>query len=168
VPSWLESKRRLCNFPVNPPMSQPLLLLLAATLLTGCGGRPSADKPLAGVRTLTLASVSGTSAPELSPGAADELGPALRRSLSVRGYDVRDTDGGDAVVRASWFQEVRVQSADRTELRLGLSISVFDRTGRRVYSVRSARTTPAGQWNGDRVAAEVAHLLRGLPESGAR
>lgn len=149
-------------------MSRPLLLLMSACLLAGCGSRPSSATPLAGVRTLTLASVSAVSASELSPGLDRDLESALRRSLSVRGYQLQDAEGGDAAVRASWYQESRPQPAGRPEVRLGISISIFDRAGARVFSVRSSRTTPAGQWNGDRVAAEVAHLLRSLPESGLR
>jgi hypothetical protein len=149
-------------------MSRPLLLILLASLLAGCGSRPSSATSLAGVRTLTLASVSAVSAAELSPGLDRDLESALRRSLSVRGYQLQDAEGGDAVVRASWYQESRLQASGRREVHLGISISVFDRSGARVFSVRSSRTTPAGQWNGDRVAAEVANLLRGLPESGAR
>jgi len=148
-------------------MSRPLLLLLSACLLVGCGARPSPANPLAGVRTLTLASVSGVSASELSPGLGLDLESALRRSLAVRGYQIRDTEGGEASVRASWFQEARLLPDGRREVHLGISLSIFDRSGERVFSARSARTTPAGQWNGDRVAAEVSHLLRSLPESGA-
>lgn len=149
-------------------MSTPALLLLSLVLLAGCGSRPDSGNPFAAVRTLTLASVSEVSSPELPVGLGSELESALRRSLAVRGYQLQEAEGGDAVVRASWYQENRLQTSGRREVLLGLSVSVFDRAGARVFSVRTARPTPAGQWNADRVAAEVAHLLRGMPEAGAR
>jgi hypothetical protein len=51
---------------------------------------------------------------------------------------------------------------------LGISVSLFDRSGARILSVRSKRLVPANQWNGDRVAAEVSSLLRDLPEAPRR
>lgn len=147
-------------------MSLPQLLLLSlAALLAGCGTPSDPARSLAGTRTLTLASVVGMSGSDLPQGLASDLESALRRSLSVRGYQVQDAEGGDALVRASWFQERRVSPAGRAEVLLGISVSVFGRGGERVFSARSARLNPATQWNGDRVAAEVAHLLRALPES---
>ena len=148
-------------------MSPPLLLLLLAALLAGCGTASDPARSLAGVRTLTLASVVGLSGADLPSGLSTELESSLRRSLSVRGYQVQDAEGGDAAVRASWFQERRVSAAGRPEVLLGISVSFFDRGGQRIFSARSARPNPATQWNGDRVAAEVAHLLRSLPEARA-
>lgn len=149
-------------------MSPPLLLLMLAALLAGCGTSSDHSKSLAGAGTLTLASVVGMSGPDLPQGLGADLESALRRSLSVRGYQVQDAEGGDAVVRASWFQERRVSPEGRAQVLIGISISIFDRKGERVFSSRSARPNPAGQWNGDRVSAEVAHLLRSLPEVRAR
>lgn len=150
-------------------MSRPLLLLLLTVLaVSGCSSPAAGSKALAGARSLSLASVTGTSVSEGSVDLTGELAAALRRSLAVRGYEVRETEGGDALVRASWYQENQLDSGGRLATRLGISISFYDREGRRLLSLRSARSLPPFQWNPDRVTAEVAHLLRGLPESGAR
>lgn len=149
-------------------MSRPLLALLAALMSTACGTPADSGKSLSAARTLTLASVSGISSPDLPQFLAPSLEGALRRSLEVRGYVVQDADGGDAVVRASWFQESRPHPSGRPERVLGISLSVFGRDGSRIFSARTVRPAEAARWNADRVAAEVAHLLRALPESSGR
>lgn len=148
--------------------SLPLLLGALALLVIGCGTRSDPAAAFAGVRTLSLASVAGTSSPELSSTVSGELEVALRRSLSVRGYQVSDSPGGDAVVRASWVQQGQVQPGGRSEVLLGVSLSIFDRKGARIHSARSVRLIPSGQWNADRVSGEVSALLRGVPEAAGR
>lgn len=153
---------------MSPRASLPLLTGFLCLVLLGCGSRPDPSASFAGIRVLTLASLSGLSSTELPSILSDELGASLRRSLAVRGYEVREASGGDGEVRASWFQQSQLQPGGRGEILLGISVSLFDRSGARILSVRSKRLVPANQWNGDRVAAEVSSLLRDLPEADRR
>lgn len=138
--------------------SASLLLCLLSLALGGCGSRP---EPAAGakIRTLAFASVSLAGAADLPPAVAEDLEDALRRAFSSRGYAVVPGPGADGQIRASWFTE---QSSA-----VGLSVSVFDAKGERIFSARSARPIPARQWNPAKVVAEADQLLRSMPPAPA-
>jgi len=147
---------------MTPLPSRPLLLSLLALVLVGCSSRP-APAPQPNVRTLAFASISPAGAGDLSPGLVGDLEDGLRRAFSARGYAVLPGPAADAQVRASWFAEVPAASTGRGEPQLGISVSVLDAKGNRIFSARSARTIPGRQWTHARVAAEADQLLRTLP-----
>lgn len=94
-----------------------------------------------------------------------QFAASLERALVARGYPVVTT-GGEGVVRCSWSRAGATENAfGRSEAIVGLSFSVFDRSGTRLHSVRTLRPLPVTQWNEARLAAEITRLLRDFPEA---
>lgn len=141
-----------------------LSLFALALLLLGCSSRPDRSEALAKARVLH---VSPTISANLSESAL-RLDPALRsavaRSLSARGYAVGSEGEAQAVVRIAWILSRERDSLGAEERTLSLSLSIFSRAGDRLYSGRSALVLPERLWSEDRAAAEVALLLRDVPE----
>lgn len=147
-------------------LMQPKALsrLALALLLLGCSSRPDRSEALAKARVLH---VSPTISANLSDSAL-RLDPALRsavaRALSARGYTVGSEGEAQAVVRIAWIHSRERDSLGTEERTLSLSLSIFSRTGERLYSGRSALVLPERLWSEDRAAAEIALLLRDVPE----
>lgn len=144
-----------------------LSLLAVALLLAGCGSRPDRSEALGKVRVMH---VSPTMSASLSE-AAFRLDPAVQsavaQSLAARGYTVGSQVESQAVVRVAWILARDRDLAGDEERTLALSLSIFSRDGERLYSGRSALVLPERMWSEDRATAEVALLLRDLPERRA-
>ena len=144
-----------------------LSLLAMALLLAGCGSRPDRSEALGNVRVMH---VSPTMSASLSE-AAFRLDPAVQsavaQSLAARGYSVGSQVESQAVVRVAWILARDRDLSGDEERTLALSLSIFSRDGERLYSGRSALVLPERMWSEDRATAEVALLLRDLPERRA-
>lgn len=140
-------------------------LALALALLSGCGSRPDRSEALSRIRHLHVA-------PAISAGLSDaafRLEPALRsaveRTLGAKGYAVGSEADAQASVRVAWILGRERSLAGQDERTLSLSLSVFSRSGERLYSGRSAQVLPERMWSEDRVGSEISLLLRDMPES---
>lgn len=146
-------------------LGQLPLLALAAALLSGCGSRPDRTDALSRLRRVHVDRV-------ISAGLSDNgfrLEPALKsaaeRTLGAKGYAVGAEADAQATVRIAWILGRDRAPGGLDERTLSLSLSVFSRSGERLYSARSAQVWPERMWSEDRAADEVALLLRDVPES---
>lgn len=140
-------------------------ICLGLTCLAGCGSRPDRSDALAQSRRVHVTpSISGN-----LTDASFRMEPALQgavaRTLGARGYVVGPEADADAVVRVAWILGRDIAPDGKDERTLGLSLSIFSRSGQRLYSARSPQTWPERMWSDDRVTTEIARLLAGLPEA---
>lgn len=138
-------------------------LLTTLFLVVGCGSRPDRSETLCGSRILYLT-------PVISGGLSDRafhLDSAVRsaatRSLTARGYQVGSEADAQAVVRIAWIMGRERSPSGQDERTLSLSLSIFSRSGERLYSARSNQVFAEPFWTEDRATAEVALLLKDLP-----
>lgn len=153
---------------MHKPMRWPVavtLMTFGMLLLPGCGSRPDRSGQLSRVRSLHVTpSISGN----LSD-ASFRLEPALQdavtRSLIARGFSVGPEADADALVRVAWVLGRDIAPTGQDERTLSLSLSIFSRSGERLYSARSVQTWPERMWSEDRVSSEITHMLRQLPQA---
>jgi len=142
-----------------------LTVILAGLVVTGCGSRPDRSAELARAKALYVTpSISG----HLSDATHRLEGPlqaAVARALSARGYTVSSESGADGMVRVAWILSHDVAVTGEDERVISLSLSIFSRSGERLYSARSVQNWPERMWSEDRVASEVAAMLAGIPEA---
>lgn len=140
-------------------------LALGLSLLCGCASRPDRTGQLAKVRSVHVTpSISGNLSDTTS-----RLEPALRdaatRALLARGFSVGPEADAQALVRVAWVPGRDIAPNGQDERTLSLSLSIFSRSGDRLFSARSAQIWPERMWSEDRVSTEVTRLLRDLPEA---
>lgn len=139
--------------------------LLASLLLVACGTRPDRSNELASVRLMHVTpSISG----HLSDTGHRLEGPlqaAVARALSARGYTVGSEAGADGIVRVAWILGQEISPNGQEERTLSLSLSIFSRSGDRLYSARSVQNWPERMWSEDRVTSEIARMLNALPDA---
>lgn len=85
------------------------------------------------------------------------------RALSAQGYTVVATEGeADAVLRSSW--QTQKSANNRSDIpNISLSLSLFDKSNRRLFDGTSGPGVAANFWNEGRATAEVTTILKGLP-----
>lgn len=140
-----------------------ILVTLGLFLIPGCGSRPDRSGELSRVRSLHVTpSISGS----LSD-ASFRLEPALQdavtRSLIARGFSVGPEADAEGLVRVAWVLGRDIAPNGQDERTLSLSLSIFSRSGDRLYSARSLQTWPERMWSEDRVSSEIARMIRDLP-----
>lgn len=140
-----------------------LTFAIGLLVLVGCGSRPDRGEQLSKVRQLHVTpSISGN----LSD-ASFRLEPALQdavtRALLARGYAVGPESDANGVVRVAWVLGRDVAPNGQDERTLSLSLSIFSRSGDRLYSARSVQTWPERMWSEDRVTTEIARMLHDVP-----
>ena len=151
---------------VWPKMQWPLLMRsgFAVMLLVGCGSRVDRGSDLAGLRSLHVTPLISSSLTD----AGARLDPAIREavahSLASRGYFVGSEADAQGLVRIAWILGREIGPDGREERTLSLSLSIFSRSGDRLYSARSAQNWPERMWSEDRAVTEVAHMLGEVPE----
>lgn len=93
------------------------------------------------------------------------LQAAVAKALSTRGYAVGSEAGADGIVRVAWILGRETAPSGQEERTLSLSLSIFSRSGDRLYSARSIQNWPERMWSEDRLTSEVARMLSALPEA---
>jgi hypothetical protein len=85
------------------------------------------------------------------------------RALTAQGFTVVATEGeADAVLRSSW--QTQKSTDNRSDIpNVSLSLSLFDRSNRRLFDGNSGPGVAANFWNDGRATAEVTLILKGLP-----
>lgn len=144
-----------------------LSLFALALLLVGCSSRPDRSEALAKCAVLHVSPTLSANLSEVALRLEPAVQSAVVRSLSAHGYSVGSEGQAQAVVRVAWVYARDRDSLGAEERTLALSLSIFSRDGQRLYSGRSALVLPERMWSADRASAEIALLLRELPERRA-
>lgn len=138
---------------------------LALLAQAGCGSRPDRSDQVSGIRTMSVApSISGNIT-DLTFRLEGSLQSAVSRALVAKGYMVGPEADAQGTVRVAWILGREISPSGQDERTLALSLSVFSRSGDRLYSVRSLQAWPESLWSEDRMLTEVARMLRDLPEA---
>lgn len=140
-------------------------IILALLALAGCGSRPDRSDEMSGIQTLSVSpSISGNIT-DLTFRLEGSLQSAVARALVAKGYLVGPEGDAQGTVRVAWILGRDVTPSGQEERTLALSLSVFSRSGERLYSVRSLQAWPESLWSESRMLGEVSRMLRDLPEA---
>lgn len=136
----------------------------AVILLAGCASRTDRGAELAGIRSLHVAPAISSSLSDAGSRLEPALLAAATRMLTSRGYAVGPEADAQAFVRIAWILGRDIAPDGRPERTLSLSLSIFSRSGERLYSARSVEDWPERMWSEDRAASVIGQMLRDMPE----
>lgn len=147
------------------PALRTAIITLAVGLVVGCGSRPDRDEQLSHLKSLhVMPSISGNLT-DTSFRLEGALREAVSRSLAAHGYSAGAEGVADGYVRVAWILGRDISPSGQDERTLSLSLSIFSRSGDRVFSARSPECWPERMWSEDRMTTEIARMLRTLPEA---
>jgi len=149
-----------------PRLALLSLLGLSSILSTGCNTstQPAAVGKVSKVFVRDVAASSLHSTDTL----ANAVHDAEVRALTSRGYTVVASEGeAEATLRSSWHTQKGTGNR-ASESDVSLSVGLFDKSNRRLFTGSSGPGVPANFWNDSRATAEVNAILKGLPEPAAK
>lgn len=138
---------------------------LTLATLVGCGSRPDRSEEITGLRSLSVTPTIAGNITDVTFRLEGSLQSAVARALVAKGYLVGPEGEAQGTVRVAWILGRDVSPSGQDERTLALSLSVFSRSGERLYSVRSLQAWPEQLWSEDRMLSEVGRLLCELPEA---
>lgn len=141
-----------------------ICLGLGGVLLSACGSRVDRAEDLSKIRILQVTPVISASLSDAGSRLEPAIQAAAARSLSAKGYAIGTEADAQAYVRIAWILGRDIAPDGRDERTLSLSLSVFSRSGDRLYSGRSVQGWPERMWSEDRAVTEIANMLRDVPE----
>lgn len=143
-----------------PRLALLSLLGISALITSGCNtSTPVATGPVSKVYVRDVAA-SSLHATDILANAVHDAGV---RALSAQGYTVVATEGeADAILRSSW--QTQKSAGNRSDIpNVSLSLSLFNKSNRRLFDGNSGPAVAANFWNEGRATAEVTTILKGLP-----
>lgn len=143
-----------------PRLALLTVLGLSALATVGCNtATPASRGPVSKVFVRDVAA-SSLHATDILANAVHDAGV---RALSAQGFTVVATEGeADAVLRSSW--QTQKSTDNRSDIpKVSLSLSLFDKSNRRLFDGNSGPAVAANFWNDSRATAEVTTILKGLP-----
>ena len=150
-------------------LRKPVALALAAfvALFPGCPTPSQSGGSLKGVSRIYVAETIGATTLETT-GATNAVHDAAVLALGVRGYVVVPTAGqADAVLRSSW--RIRQSETNSSNIPVvSLSVSLFDKSGHRLFDTDSGSSIPTTFWNESRAAQETSGMLDRLTKAAVQ
>ncbi len=122
---------------------------------------------LKGVSRVYVAETIGATTPETT-GATNAVHDAAVRELGARGYVVVPAAAqADAVLRSSW--RIRQSETNNSNIPVvSLSVSLFDKSGHRLFDADSGSSVPTSFWNESRAAQEASVMLGRLTKASVQ
>lgn len=140
----------------------PILLVITAFSFIGCNSTPRSQTSINFSKVYvevpqssdsSIVSSFNTSVVETAEG-----------ELRSRGYVITNNKAdADATLRSTWHISNNINSARKDEVSLSLSMSLFTKQGKKVFSSDSGSAVPASFWNVAKTVTTVDNVLARLP-----
>jgi len=138
---------------------------LASFLSSGCATSPAA--PAGKVSKLFVRDVAASTL-HATDILANAVHDAEVRALTKQGYAVVASEGeAEATLRSTW-RTLKSSGNRAGQPEVSLSVSLFDKSGHRLFEGTSGPGVPANFWSESRATAEVNAILKGLPEPAVK
>lgn len=144
----------------------PLVLAFIAFSLIGCSSNSRTQKSINFTKVYVEApqTTDSTNVAQFNSTVVDTAEGELRS----RGYTVTNSrNDADAVLRSTWHISNNNNSLRKDEISISLSMSLFNKQGKRVFSADSGSAVPASFWSVAKTASAVDSVMSQLPVATA-
>lgn len=144
----------------------PLVFVLTVLALFGCSSSSRTQKSINFTKVYVEAplSLDSSNVAQLNSTVVETAEGELRS----RGYTVTNSKSdADAVLRSTWHISNNSNGGRKDEIAISLSMTLFNKQGKRVFSSDSGSAVPVSFWSVAKTATAVDNVLAQLPVATA-